>query len=143
MPSGFVDSSVTSAKVTVESTVLWSLRLAAWISSLMRSELSPMSLSSIDVQSECLLEIRVFLQIALSLVVSELLGAVWVSSLEVSPSEPVLLSGLICSLVLNCLDIIISIEIACSHFVVHISHAVLVSLFFMTELLPMLLYLFN
>jgi len=138
-----MDSSVTSTEVTVESTVLWSRRLAAWISSLLGSEFQPMSFSSLDIESKCLLEINILFQIALSLVVSELLGAVRVSSLEESPSEPVLFGGLNCGLVLNSLNIIISIQIALSHFIIHFSHAVLVSLFFMTELLPMLLCLGN
>ena len=138
-----MDSTVTSTEVTIESTVLWSCRLAAWISSLFGSKFFPVSLSSLDIESECLLEINVLFQIALSLVVSESLGTVRVSSLEESPSEEVLFGGFNCCLVLNRLDIIISIEIALSHVVVHIRHAVLVSLFLMTELLPMLLCLGN
>ena len=138
-----MDSTVTSTEVTIESTVLWSCRLAAWISSLLGSKFFPVSLSSLDIESECLLEINVLFQIALSLVVSESLGTVRISSLEESPSEVVLLCGLNCCLVLNSFDIIISIEITLSHIIVHIRHAVLVSLFLMTELLPMLLCLGN
>lgn len=62
---------------------------------------------------------------------------------EETPSEPMLFGGLNWSLVFNWDNIAVPIEVALGHIIVHVWHAVLISLFFMTELLPMLLGLGN
>lgn len=138
-----MDSTMASTELTVKAAVLWTLRLAAWVSTFLESFSVPVSHGSLNIELKGLLKIIVLLEIALSLIGGNSLSAVWISSFEVTPSEPVLLCGLLRGLVLNSLDITVPIEIALGHVVVHLSHAVLVSLLFMTKLLPVLLGLSN
>ena len=65
------------------------------------------------------------------------------SSLEETPSEPVVLGSLQGCVVSGDDDVAVSIEIACGHIIVHVSYAMLVSLFSTSELYPMSLGFFD
>ena len=131
-----MDGTVASAKFTFFTAELWSFRIAVRVSALLGSKSVPMVSGLFNIIFKRLLEIWVSVQIASSLVRSHDLSAVWMSSLKVTPSEPVLFGGLLWSLVFLFGYITVSVEIALSHFIVHISHAVLISLFFVSELSP-------
>lgn len=96
-----------------------------------------------NIHLECLLQVWVPVQIASSLVGSNWFGTLWVSSLEETPSEPVILGSLLGCAVWSYDDITVSSEIALSHFIVHVDHAVLVSLLSVSELLPVSLGSFD
>jgi len=143
LPPGNVNSAVAGAEVAIESAVLWLWGVAVGVSSLAVPKVVPVLLGGFQVELEGLLEVRVPLEVALGLVSGDLLSAVWVSSLEVSPPEPVLLSSLLQSLVVDWLDVIVSVQVALGHFFIKRWHAMLVSLFLMSKLLPVLLSLPN
>ena len=95
-----MDGTVASTEVTVLSAVLWSLGLARWISTLLGAKFVPMVSGSTNVELEGLLKVSIFVQVALSLVVCDFLSTVWMSSLEETPSEEMLLGSLNWSLIL-------------------------------------------
>ena len=136
LPPGEMDSTVTSTEVTILSAVLWRLTGTALVSALLGSKGVPMVSGSLQVSLEGLLQVWVSVQVALRLVVGDWSRAPWVSSLEEAPSDPVRLGSLNGGLVLASHDVAVSIQVALSHLIVHVWHAMLVSLFFVTELSP-------
>jgi hypothetical protein len=130
---------VACAEVSILSAEFRTLALALWVSALGVSLFVPVISSGLNVVLEFLLQVRVSIQVASCLVRSDGFGTVWVSAFEETPSEVVLLGCLLWCVIVSLWDVAVSGKIAVRHLIIHIWHAVLVTLLLTSELYPVML----